>query len=131
MKKVISILCALAVAGGLASEASAATTWRTVATKGISGGYTITSLSRTIVKPRAMRAKTVAARAGGSAYWSVACSRGWTIKSRSGHFSIPAGTTTHAIPRLFQSVPDSCDVVLSFDNGLNGGSISLRLQKRA
>ena len=127
MKRIIIALGLVAALAAVGATAAHAVTWRTVATKKVSG-FSVAAFSRTINHPNGMRLRA-SSNGGSSADWTVACSKGFSIRSKSGTWRPASGIRTHAIPKLFTSSPDSCDVVVAVSTSGSGHHATYQLQK--
>lgn len=120
----LGLVATLAAIGATAAHA---VTWRTVATKKVSG-FSVAASSRTINHPNGMRLRA-SSNGGSSADWTVACSKGLSIRSKTGTWRPASGIRTHAIPKLFTGSPDSCDVVVVVSTGGGGRHATYQLQQ--
>ncbi len=104
-----------------------ASTWRTVASKSVSGGYATTTISATISTPHGIRIRTNNTIAGYVA-WSLVCSKGTSATSKSGHYSPSAGIVTHRLTLPFSGHPAKC-IVAATAQIHDTGTLRIALQK--
>lgn len=106
LSKGFAISLVVVAAAALASTALAAP-WRVVGRGAASGDFTIAVASANTNRPLGLAVRIVAApnqRASGT--WTVVCSKGPTVRSRSGQFRLTT-PVTRVVP-LPVARPDSC-----------------------
>ncbi len=116
MKRVALVLALLAVP----AVASAASGWRVVASKSVSGSFAVTAVSATVNHPKAIGIRFVGHVSSGSAV--IACSKGFSVSANSRDFS-HAGT--FALPMTRGA--DSCNLTGSVGGS---GRVTVQLLRR-
>jgi hypothetical protein len=103
--------------------------WTTVAKKSIRGAFSITAMSHTVNGAHGVRISSAATHGGASVFWTMACSRGFTIHSHGGTWNPSAGYHTKVLRTGFSGAAADCDVVLSFGPGTGGGRQTVAIQR--
>lgn len=103
--------------------------WHTVATKSASGAFTIKSFSRTVNAPHGLRLKAGNSKGRAIVDWTLSCSKGFNIKANGGTWHPGVGTTYKTLP-MGMTNPGSCLVVLAISPSINGGTVTVALQRR-
>jgi hypothetical protein len=127
VKRIIIVLGLVVALAAVGATGANAVTWRTVGTKKVSG-FNVAAFSRTINHLNGMRLRA-SSNGGSSADWTVACSEGFSIRSKSGTWRPASGIRTHVIPKLFTGSPDSCEVVVAVSTSGGGHHATYQLQK--
>jgi hypothetical protein len=122
------VVAAIAAAGLLVPATAHAAVWKTVASGSSKGQYAVASASRSVASPAGLRIRTNAGRSA-RVDWSLACSKGTKVVSRTGHHTARAGQVDRRLDLPMDGGRDRCFLGASAQLQGGGGTIRVALQK--